>query len=273
MTAVSSNTLVALALSTALAGPALAQQQGGQTGQRGNQQTQQNQQQFGQQRQRNQQQARAPEQYRQEQGRVVQVRPARVRGVNTPNYLVVIETRPGRRVVADVGQGQRSQNLQAGTPIAVRGQIVRVGNRGALLLADAIRVNNQTYDVNRPAYRRTGMSNMESGNQQLGQSSGSNRYQDRASLRRQLRQAGFQSIRILDASFLVQAQTPNGSTVLMMVDPPHAALLATGGIPDRQGQSSGSSQGRSQPGQNSQQGNASSQGGSGNQSGSTGSGG
>lgn len=245
-------------------------------GQQGNQQTQQGQQQFGQQGQRNQQmgqqQARAPEQYRQEQGRVVQVRPARVRGVNTPNYLVVIETRPGRRIVADIGQGQRGQNLQRGTPIAVRGQTVRVGNQGALLLADAIRVNNQTYDVNRPAYRRTGMSNVGSGNQQLGQASGS-RFQDRAALRRQLRQSGFRSIRILDTSYLVQAQTPDGRAVLMMVDPPRAALLAIGGGSGQQNQSSGTDQGQTRSGQGSQQGNTGNQGGTGNQSGSTGSGG
>lgn len=272
MTFTSSKALLALALSTILASPAVAQQQGGQMGQQGGQQNQQGQQQFGHQGQRSQptgqQQARPPEQYRQEQGRVVQVRPARVRGVNTPNYLVVIETRPGRRIVADIGQGQRGQNLQRGMPIAVRGQTVRVGNQGALLLADAIRVNNQTYDVNRPAYQRTG-----TGGQQVGSAAGASRFQDRAALRRQLRRSGFRSIRILDTSYLVQAQTPDGRAVLMMVDPPQAALLAISGGSGQQNQTSGTGQGQTMSGQGSRQGNSGSQGGTGNQGGSTGSGG
>ncbi len=101
------------------------------------------------------QQARAPEQYRQEQGRVVEIRPVRVRNIGTPNYVALIETQPGRRVVVDVGQ-QRNFNLQVGTPVSVRGQIVRIGNRGALLLADAVRIGDRVYDVNRPAFARSG---------------------------------------------------------------------------------------------------------------------
>ncbi|WP_230532809.1 hypothetical protein [Microvirga roseola] len=103
------------------------------------------------------QQARqqVPSQYRQERGRIVSVRPIRVRGVSTPNYLVVFETQPGRRVVADVGQNIRTSNLRRGAPIAVRGQVVRIGNNRALLLADAVRVGNRTYAVNRPLYQRS----------------------------------------------------------------------------------------------------------------------
>ncbi|WP_230534646.1 hypothetical protein [Microvirga roseola] len=164
MTITSSKMLLALAVSAALASPALAQQQGNQQGQSNQQGGQLGQQQMGPQggqwRQQGQQmggqQARVPEQYRQEHGRIVAVRPVRVRGVNTPNYLVVLETQPGRRIVADIGQNRQAVNLQQGAPFAVRGQVVRVGNRGALLLADAVRVGNRVYDVNRPAYRRTG---------------------------------------------------------------------------------------------------------------------
>jgi len=58
--------------------------------------------------------------------------------------------------------------------------------------------------------------------QQLGQSSG-NRLQERATLRRQLRQVGFQNIRILNAAYLVQARTPDGRGVIMVVDPPEMA--------------------------------------------------
>ncbi len=114
----------------------------------------QSQQQFGQGRQ-NQTQQGAPSQFRQERGRIVDVRQARVRGLNTPNYLVVIETQPGRRIVADIGQNTRGMNLQQNSNIAVRGEPVRVGNRGALLLADAVRVGDRTFDVDRPAYGRS----------------------------------------------------------------------------------------------------------------------
>ncbi len=40
-------------------------------------------------------------------------------------------------------------------------------------------------------------------------------------LRQQLTQAGFREVQILDAAYLVQAQTQDGQTVMMMIDPPH----------------------------------------------------
>jgi hypothetical protein len=58
------------------------------------------------------------------------------------------------------------------------------------------------------------------GQQQFGQSSGGSRFESRSALRQQLRQLGFQNIRILDTTYLVQASTPQGRTVLMVVDPP-----------------------------------------------------
>ncbi|MBM1169997.1 hypothetical protein [Microvirga arabica] len=64
------------------------------------------------------------------------------------------------------------------------------------------------------------------------------RLNQRAALRHQLRQAGFQNIRILNATYLVQARIPDGRSVLMLVDPPPmAASGATDSISQR-GQSS-----------------------------------
>lgn len=44
--------------------------------------------------------------------------------------------------------------------------------------------------------------------------------QDLADIRRQLSEAGFRQIRILDTTYLVQATTSNGRSVVMIVDPP-----------------------------------------------------
>ncbi len=99
--------------------------------------------------------ALTPSQYRHERGRLIAIQRVRVRGVNTPNHLLVIETRPGRRVVADIGQNTRGMDLRSRAPVAVRGRVVRVGRDKALLLADAVRVGDRTFDVDRPAYRRT----------------------------------------------------------------------------------------------------------------------
>jgi hypothetical protein len=84
------------------------------------------------------------------------------------------------------------------------------------------------------------------GDEQLG-SSGSSRFQERAALRRQLRQVGFQNIRILDAANLVQANTPDGRSILIMVDPPRAAVSGVGA--NQQNQSSGIGQGNNRSGQ------------------------
>jgi hypothetical protein len=61
-------------------------------------------------------------------------------------------------------------------------------------------------------------------------------------LRRLLRQAGFQNVRIVDALFLVQARTPGGNQVLMAVNPPNrnSQGFAPGSVPPNQ--SSGSDQ-------------------------------
>lgn len=57
-------------------------------------------------------------------------------------------------------------------------------------------------------------------------------------LRQSLTQAGFQDVRIVDASYLVQAKTKDGDTVVMMINPPDMTGSASSS-------SSSSSSGRS----------------------------
>jgi hypothetical protein len=56
---------------------------------------------------------------------------------------------------------------------------------------------------------------------------GQSRASQRALIRQELRQAGFQGIRILDAAFLVQASTGSGQQVIMVVNPPDPNSLTT----------------------------------------------
>jgi hypothetical protein len=53
-------------------------------------------------------------------------------------------------------------------------------------------------------------------------------------IRKQLSQAGFEDIRILDTAFLVQARTRDGNPVVMMINPPDLARMSQG---DTSGQS------------------------------------
>lgn len=71
--------------------------------------------------------------------------------------------------------------------------------------------------------------NWNSGPMMQGNQPGASRSGQRAMLRRELRQAGFQNIRILDATFLVQAQTRNGDQVVMMLNPPGSGGLSMTG--------------------------------------------
>lgn len=57
-------------------------------------------------------------------------------------------------------------------------------------------------------------------------------------LRRQLEQAGFRDVQILDAAYLVQARTQDGNTVFMMINPPGSGMQTSG---TSSSQSSGSS--------------------------------
>ncbi|QLF68447.1 hypothetical protein FE840_002160 [Peteryoungia desertarenae] len=50
---------------------------------------------------------------------------------------------------------------------------------------------------------------------------------DQQKLRDQLSQAGFSNVQILDASYLVQAQTQDGNQVLMVIDPPMRGAMGS----------------------------------------------
>lgn len=93
-----------------------------------------------------------PSEYRRESGHVVALVPVPVRGVSTPNHVAVVATHPDRLVPIDLGQNAARLDLEFGTPISVRGRVVRLGDRGALLLADTATIGRRTYEVNRPAY-------------------------------------------------------------------------------------------------------------------------
>lgn len=81
-----------------------------------------------------------------------------------------------------------------------------------------------------------------------GQLQGQSRSNQRVLLRQELRQAGFQNIRILDAMFLVQARTGSGQQVIMVVNPPERNDVTNSARPgsspssNNQGQNFGSNQ-------------------------------
>lgn len=61
--------------------------------------------------------------------------------------------------------------------------------------------------------------NQSNSSEARGRIDGPSRFTQRAALRRQLRETGFQNIRILDAAFLVQARTSDGRPVVMILSP------------------------------------------------------
>jgi hypothetical protein len=61
--------------------------------------------------------------------------------------------------------------------------------------------------------------NQSNSSEVRGRIDGPSRFPERAALRRQLREKGFQNIRILDAAFLVQARTQDGRPVVMILSP------------------------------------------------------
>jgi hypothetical protein len=78
-----------------------------------------------------------------------------------------------------------------------------------------------------PAFAQSGNSTSGSSTSGSGSStsSGSNAQSSGGALqqskvRDQLTKAGFEDVEILDASYLVRAQTSEGNTVLMVIDPP-----------------------------------------------------
>lgn len=85
-----------------------------------------------------------------------------------------------------------------------------------------------------PAFAQTsGGSSSDATEGQTGQSAqaGSSSQMSAASqekVRNQLTQAGFKQVEILDASYLVRAQTEEGNTVLMVIDPPMGGMGSGG---------------------------------------------
>jgi hypothetical protein len=75
----------------------------------------------------------------------------------------------------------------------------------------------------------------------------------RSFLRQHLQNAGFRNIRILDTTFLVQASTGDGRTVLMLIDPPSASAGAGRGTSEQAARSKSSSAGPDQANARSQQ--------------------
>lgn len=49
-------------------------------------------------------------------------------------------------------------------------------------------------------------------------------------LRQQLTKAGFRDVKILDAAYLVQAQTEDGNDVMMMINPPASGIQTSGAM-------------------------------------------
>jgi hypothetical protein len=86
--------------------------------------------------------------------------------------------------------------------------------------------------------------------QQQGQSAASSqqdmqmRAMSRDRLAKSLEQAGFKNVTVVDATYLVAAQSPNGDQVMMLVDPPAVSATSGGssaGGSSNQQQSQGSS--------------------------------
>ncbi|MBD2750853.1 hypothetical protein IC232_29875 [Microvirga sp. BT688] len=61
--------------------------------------------------------------------------------------------------------------------------------------------------------------NQSNSSEARGRIDGPSRFTQRAALRRQLRETGFQNIRILDTAFLVQARASDGRPVVMILSP------------------------------------------------------
>lgn len=58
-------------------------------------------------------------------------------------------------------------------------------------------------------------------------------------LRQSLEQAGFKNVTVVDATYLVRAQSPHGDQVMMLIDPPPAGTASasnSGGGNQQQGQ-------------------------------------
>ncbi|NYZ11435.1 hypothetical protein HL658_02650 [Azospirillum sp. RWY-5-1] len=93
-----------------------------------------------------------------------------------------------------------------------------------------------------PALAQSGQSGgSQSGNKQAtSQNHAAAMSQD--TLRKQLQQAGFKNIQVIDAAYLVQAQTQDGNTVFMTINPPSMSG-SSGASGSQAGAGSGSASG------------------------------
>lgn len=125
------------------------------------------------------------------------------------------------------GQGNQDQNL--GQNRTGSGMNQPGVNRNWVPGPLSPSAENQSDDQTQ--YNRTwppGSLSPGAGNQNdAGQLQGQSRASQRAVIRQELRQAGFQNIRILDAAFLVQASTGSGQQVIMVVNPPEQDSMTT----------------------------------------------
>ena len=80
--------------------------------------------------------------------------------------------------------------------------------------------NNVNQQVNQPN-NQTGQPQQQSQNQQTQEQQ--RLAMTQAKLRKTLQQAGFKNIRVVDANYLVQAQTEDGDNVLMFINPPQTS--------------------------------------------------
>lgn len=102
---------------------------------------------------------------------------------------------------------------------------------------------------------QTGQSSSSKGQGAATQSSTQIHAMSQDNLRKQLQQAGFKNIEILDAAYLVQAQTSDGNSVFMTINPPAmSGSSSASGNASGSGASNGSSAsgGQNQSGSNKQ---------------------
>lgn len=93
-----------------------------------------------------------------------------------------------------------------------------------------------------PALAQSGQQSgsQQGGKQATSQTQASAMSQD--TLRKQLQQAGFKNIQVIDAAYLVQAQTQDGNTVFMTINPPTMSGSSGAGA-SQTGSGSGSTSG------------------------------
>ncbi|MBO3759445.1 hypothetical protein [Ciceribacter sp. L1K22] len=103
----------------------------------------------------------------------------------------------------------------------------------SLLAAPALAQSADTTDTGTSSTTSTGSS--QSGTGGIDPTTAQNNVRDR------LNEAGFQQVEILDASYLVRAQTEDGNTVLMVIDPPMRGMGTSGSDTSGTSGSSGTS--------------------------------